>query len=159
MSLNSLTITFTSIILIAVCYQAIAQEKTTINRLEKRYTDFSPLSQYLYDSAYYESARQPAAFEYATFVYASNGVEVEAFMCHPKNLESKKWPVIIYNRGGTGNYGKLTDEIFPYFLELAQHGFLVVGSNYRFVGEQGKYDQLGGDDVKDLNNLVELVKA
>ncbi|MEQ9166938.1 MAG: prolyl oligopeptidase family serine peptidase [Fulvivirga sp.] len=128
-------------------------------KLTESYSDISPLGRYMYDSIFYESARTQSDFEYATFTYQSDEVDVEANLCEPRSLGDKKWPVIIYNRGGTGNFGKLTNEIFPYFYELAREGFIVVGTNYRFVNENGKYDELGGSDVKDVIQLVELVKS
>ncbi len=126
--------------------------------IETPYSDLSRLGKYLYDSLYYDSAINQQEHEFVTFQYKSDSLNVESYLCQSKNLHEKKWPVIFYNRGGTGNYGKLTNEIFPYFYELAREGFIVLGTNYRFVNENGKYDEIGGADVQDVINLIELVK-
>lgn len=150
---------FLSLVGVLLATQSAAQvlDKQKIESLTT-YSELSPLGKYLYDSIYYESARAPQDFDYITFTYKSDTLEVEGYLCQPRDLESKRWPVIFYNRGGTGNYGKLTNEIFPYFLELSKKGFIVVGSNYRFVNSQGKYDELGGSDVRDVINLINTVK-
>ncbi|HAA20786.1 MAG TPA: hypothetical protein DCP28_19240 [Cytophagales bacterium] len=127
--------------------------------LTAAYADISPLGQYLYDSASYEEARAQTDFEYLTFTYPSDTLQVEGYICKPRNVDTDRLPVIIYNRGGTGNYGKLTEEGFPYFSELAREGYLVVGSNYRFVGEYGKYDEAGGVEVNDVLNLYTFAQA
>ena len=124
---------------------------------DQPYSALNPFSKYLYDSVFYESSRKPAGFEYAEFNYNSDGVKVGGYACLPKDYTASKLPVIIYNRGGTGNFSKLTKAILPHFYEIARNGFIVIGTNYRFVGEQGKYDELGGADVDDVINLYQLV--
>lgn len=134
------------------------QSRKTI-KLIKPYTDISPTGKYLYDSLLYESARNQNNFEFSTFTYNSDGLSVEGYLCQPISATNKnKLPVIIYNRGGTGNYSKLTEEIFPYFYSLAKEGFVVIGSNYRFINEMGKHDELGGVEVNDVVNIYNLAK-
>lgn len=121
------------------------------------YDQVSDLVRYLYDSGTYERARNQQDYEFATFTYNSDGNQVEGFLCRPVKFRLQKIPVILYNRGGTGNYGKLTEADFPNFYYLAKQGFYVVASNYRYVGSRGKDDQLGGDDVNDVVNLYKLL--
>lgn len=122
------------------------------------YSEISGLGKYRHDSISYKKAQTQQEYIYEKFNYRSDGFEVEGYSCRPKNVGKDKVPVIIFNRGGTGNYGKLTEEDLPDFYWLASHGFAVYGSNYRFVGELGKVDQSGGDDVHDVIQLYELVE-
>lgn len=143
---------------VMITSQSLAQiQNKRVTHLSQSYDAISPLGKYLYDSLFYEEARTQQVYEYGTFSYFSDSISVEGYSCLPTSIKGKH-PVIIYNRGGTGNYGKLNDEIFPYFYELAKQGFLIYASNYRFVGKNGKYDELGGADVNDVLNLVQLVK-
>jgi len=150
---------FLSVWLAGIPFSIIAQvfDQQSV-QLHTPYDELDGYSRYLYDSSFYEEARIQQTHEYVTFTYRNDGLTIEGYSCRPKGQTQKKLPVIIYNRGGTGNFGKLTPDIFPYFYELAKEGFLVFGSNYRFVGDQGKYDELGGVDLLDLLELVRLVK-
>jgi dipeptidyl aminopeptidase/acylaminoacyl peptidase len=40
---------------------------------------------------------------------------------------------------------------------LAKNGFIVVASNYRYIGKKGKYDQIAGNDVDDVINLYKQI--
>jgi hypothetical protein len=50
-----------------------------------------------------------AGRDYYKIRYLSNGLEVVGFIVTPRK-KSKKYPVIIYNRGGNREYGKITKE-------------------------------------------------
>ncbi len=127
--------------------------------IKNPYQATSPLAKYRYDSLSYEKARSQTDYIYEKFNYKSDVFEIEGFACRPKKLEDKKIPVIIYNRGGTGNIGRLSEEDLPDFYWLAKNGFAVYASSYRFVGALGSVDQVGGDDVNDVINLYEIVKS
>lgn len=131
-----------------------------INQIEikKTYEEISPIGKYRYDSLSYEKARNQKKYVYETFNYKSDEFEVSGYLCRPKKTIGKKLPAIIYNRGGTGNFGSLSEEDLPDFYWLAKNGFAVYASNYRFVGEMGKIDQTGGDDVNDVLNLYEIIR-
>lgn len=131
---------------------------STSVEIKKPYQEISPLGKYRYDSLSYEEARKQKEYVYEKFNYKSDEFEIEGFSCRPKELGNKKIPVIIYNRGGTGNIGRLTAEDLPDFYWLAKNGFAVFASSYRFVGEMGKIDQAGGEDVNDVINLYEAIK-
>lgn len=117
------------------------------------------LVHYRYDSVSYEQAHTQKEFDFVRLFYNSDGYEVEAFICEPAADKKRKYPVIIYNRGGTGNYGKISESDFPDFYWLAKRGFIVIASNYRFTGENGPRDQLGGDEIADVINLHRLLPS
>ncbi|WP_347926021.1 prolyl oligopeptidase family serine peptidase [Pontimicrobium sp. SW4] len=136
-------------------------QSSLINVLEEKiktpYEETSNISKYRYDSISYEATRKQNDYIFESFKYKSDNLKIEGFLCRPRNVSNKKIPVIIYNRGGTGNFGKVTEEDFPDFYALAKEGFVVFASNYRYVGKNGFYDQLGGDDINDVVNLYKTL--
>lgn len=148
-------------ILFFVCTQVFSQSGIyNVNQIEikKTYKELSPLGKYRYDSLSYKKARNQKDYVFETFNYKSDDFEISGYLCRPKKTTGKKTPAIIYNRGGTGNFGRLSEEDLPDFYQLAKNGFAVYASNYRFVGKMGKIDQNGGDDINDVINLYEIVK-
>jgi len=115
-----------------------------------RQTDFY---KWYYDSVYYETARQTSSYECIKLIYRSDTASVEAWLYKPVQITGKKLPVIIYNRGGMGNFGNLEETNLVDFFKMAQAGYLVIASKTRFSGVNGKYDQHGGIDVDDIVNL------
>ena len=82
--------------------------------------------------------------------YESDGLSVQGYFATPVNLQNKL-PVIIWNRGGSGNDGKIDDFLAKgMFGEIASWGYSVLASNYR------EKDEFGGSDVNDILNLISL---
>jgi len=102
-----------------------------------------------------------------TFKYNVDGVVVDGFLIYPENVQ-KPLPTIIYNRGGNSHYGRVVfGKMMFDLMPLAEEGFVVIGSQYRWSGERkhvdefiadGKEDQFGGVDVKDVLALVPIIK-
>lgn len=101
--------------------------------------------------------------ECSAITYESDGLTISGWMMVPKGKPDTKYPVLIYNRGGNGSFGALDfallmTNVFPY----AEHGFIVLASQYRGVPETDPKrfgtDQFGGDDVRDVTRLIELAK-
>ncbi len=91
--------------------------------------------------------------------YMSDGLKVVGYIWKPKNSEGKKLPVIIFNRGGNREQGKLSPWMREGFYYFVSNGFVVIGSQYRGVdGGEGK-DEYGGADVRDVMNLIPLAKS
>lgn len=97
--------------------------------------------------------------------YLSNGLKIEAFAAIPK--KKKKYPVIVFNRGGNRNFNALglfrSREnkgigVVSYFSYLASKGYVVIGCNYRGGGNSEGKDQFGGEDVNDVLALLDVVK-
>lgn len=94
-----------------------------------------------------------------TFNYRVDGNLVKGFVIKPKSA-SKKLPVLIYNRGGNGNYGgvvfgSMMDKLFP----IANEGFVIIGSQYRgtFTRDSPIQDEFGGKDVNDVAALLKFI--
>ncbi|MFZ1321370.1 MAG: prolyl oligopeptidase family serine peptidase [Ignavibacteria bacterium] len=82
--------------------------------------------------------------------YDSDGIEVEGYFAKPKNIE-KKLPLIIWNRGGHENDGRIDEFIAKgMFGEIVSWGYTVLASQYR------DEDEFGGKDINDILNLMKL---
>ena len=85
--------------------------------------------------------------------YKSDDCEVVGYIAAPIDYLEKKYPVLIWNRGGNQEFGKLKemDIAMP-----ASMGFVVLASQYRGNdGGTGK-EQFGGDDVNDVIKLIDI---
>lgn len=94
------------------------------------------------------------------YTYLSDGLTIAGFMWVPKNID-RSLPLIVWNRGGTGEYGSTGELIGTAYTttacDLAKNGAIVVGSEYRGgVGSEGN-DECGGADLHDVVVLKELV--
>lgn len=93
--------------------------------------------------------------------YRVDGNTVKGYVIQPKQSESKL-PVLIYNRGGNGNFGgvvfgSMMHNLFP----IANEGFVIVGSQYRetFIKSTLLRDEFGGQDVKDVTALIDIIPS
>ncbi|WP_415837718.1 alpha/beta hydrolase family protein, partial [Shewanella livingstonensis] len=83
------------------------------------------------------------------------------YIIKPKiNLE--KLPVLVYNRGGNGNFGgvvfgSMMQNLFP----IANEGFVIIGSQYRgtFTKNPSAHDEFGGSDVNDVTALLDYIPS
>lgn len=93
-----------------------------------------------------------SAFNCRIFSYSSDDQIVMAYVIRPRMMDaSGKLPLLVYNRGGNGNYGRLDPlQVFMKLLPLAKSGFMVVASQYRDA------DEFGGNDVGDVMRLIDL---
>ena len=120
----------------------------------------------------YEEARTQKEFEVLEITYASDGLSVRGMLIKPKARGTRKWPAIIFNRGGNGDLGRITDngqpcgsmsntsclDVADLYL-LAKAGFVVIASDYRYQGATVKRDEWGGVEVDDVLNLVPVLKS
>ncbi len=89
--------------------------------------------------------------------YISDGLKVKGYIAYPKENEGKKFPCIIWNRGGYENKGAI-DKFTArgMYGQIASWGYVVFASQYRGnAGSEGK-EELGGNDVNDILNLISL---
>lgn len=83
--------------------------------------------------------------------YESDSQKVRGLLVEPK--KEGKYPVVIFNRGGNRDFGKLTvATLIMYTSKLAEQGYVIIGSNYR------EKDEFGGAEINDVLNLTETVK-
>jgi len=119
----------------------------------------------------YEEARAQKEFDVLEITYASDGLQVRGMLIKPKAPGTRRWPAIIFNRGGNGELGRITDNGQPCGLantscldivdlyQFAKAGFVVIASDYRYQGATAKRDQWGGVEVDDVLNLVPSLKS
>lgn len=91
--------------------------------------------------------------------YESDGLVITGLMALPKVLGDAH-KVLVYNRGGSREYGKLTVlNVLRSMVPFAKDGMLVFASNYRGnAGSEGK-EEFGGRDVRDVLRLLEIAKG
>lgn len=87
--------------------------------------------------------------------YKSDSLLVNGIVAEPKR--SGKFPVVIFNRGGNKEIGKVAKgrTLFTLVLtasKLAHEGFVLIASCYR------ENDEFGGKDINDVLILTETVK-
>jgi dipeptidyl aminopeptidase/acylaminoacyl peptidase len=92
--------------------------------------------------------------------YESDGLRVTGLTCFPKNQPAAQLPILIYNRGGNREYGKLTLlSVMRSMVPFARAGYLVYASNYRGNGGGEGQEEFGGADVNDIVNLAAIAKT
>jgi dipeptidyl aminopeptidase/acylaminoacyl peptidase len=91
-------------------------------------------------------------------VYQSDGLKVKGYLAYPMD-ETKRYPCVIWNRGGAKNSGAIDSfTARGMFGQIASWGFVVFASQYRGnAGGEGK-EQLGGEEINDILNLVTIAK-
>lgn len=91
------------------------------------------------------------SLDFYFITYESDGLQVNGLLIEPKKVG--KYPVVIFNRGGNRDFGRLTvSTMIMYTSKLADQGYVIIGSNYR------KNDEFGGIEINDVLNLTETVK-
>lgn len=104
------------------------------------------------------NSKLSAGIECYKIKYLSDGLKVVGFVLKPKD-ESRKYPVMIFNRGGNRDFGKITTKSLKYLIYLSSTNYVVLASQYRGNdGGQGK-EEFGGKDVNDVLNLIAVAKS
>jgi len=137
-----------------------------------KYESLDEFGQSYFPPAVYEEARTQKEFDILEITYSSDGLPVRGLLIKPKAPGLQKWPAIIFNRGGNGDLGRITDNGQPCggmtntscldvadLLLLAKAGFVVIASDYRYRGATVKRDEWGGVEVDDVLNLVPALKS
>lgn len=121
--------------------------------------------------AVYEEVRMQTESDILEFTYSSDGLGVRGILIRPKAPGIRKWPAILFNRGGNGELGSIIDNGLPCGLantscldivdlyQFAKAGFVVIASDYRYQGVTVKRDEWGGVEVDDVLNLVPTLKS
>ncbi len=82
--------------------------------------------------------------------YNSDGYIVEGYTAEPKD-KSKKYPLILWNRGGDFKNGRLDNFLATGILgEIASWGYVAVSSQYR------NEDEFGGKEINDVLNVLKI---
>ena len=115
------------------------------------------------EAMYQASVNSVAALHDVTvsaMVYDSDGLKVTGIEVLPLLQPGEKIPLLIYNRGGSGDYGMLSPgqvtALMAPFAHKRRMG--VLASNYRGNGGSEGAEGWGGSDVRDVLNLIDLGK-
>jgi dipeptidyl aminopeptidase/acylaminoacyl peptidase len=111
-----------------------------------------------YPKEVYDRAINDPKFIMEKLTYSSQKLKVIAYLYKPKDLQGQKYPAIIYNRGSYIR-GDIGYELAPFLHRLAREGFVIVVPMYRGSDGSGGRDEMGGDDVNDLLNVLPLAKS
>lgn len=91
-----------------------------------------------------------------TFLYDVSSKKVSGFIVVPKDVK-RPLPVILFNRGGTGDYGLIPKgRLFTRIADIAKWGYIVVGTQYTGNSLSEGLDERGGPS--DLESIFELKK-
>lgn len=88
--------------------------------------------------------------------YASEGLKINGFMFVPTSGKGP-FPAVIFNRGGTADWAKITFWEILEFYRLAEQGYVVVASFLRGVGGSDGEAELGDGDIHDTLSLLPLL--
>jgi dipeptidyl aminopeptidase/acylaminoacyl peptidase len=88
--------------------------------------------------------------------YLSGGLKVHGYIAYP-NDQSKKYPCVMWNRGGYENNGVIDQfSARGMFGLIASWGYVVFASQYRGNARSEGKDEIGGRDVNDILNIMAL---
>ena len=88
--------------------------------------------------------------------YLSDGLKIPGYVAYP-NDQSKKYPCIIWNRGGHENKGVIDQfSARGMFGQIASWGYVVFASQYRGNARSEGKEKVGGSDINDILNLIPL---
>lgn len=120
---------------------------------------FSELRAALQTESEFRRRRAYDGFRCERITYASDGLKVAAYIWRPENIDGKRLPLIIFNRGGGQEVGKLAPWDRDGFYDFLESGFVVIGSQYRGNDGGEGHDEEGGAEVRDIANLVPLARS
>ena len=122
--------------------------------LDREIINLTDQQQKMIDSGWGKGVLENTVVEKIT--YLSDGLKVKGYIAYPKD-DSKKYPCVIWCRGGVGNTGSI-DKFTArgIYGQLASWGYCVFASQYRGNDDGEGYDDFGGDDVNDILNLIPL---
>ena len=85
--------------------------------------------------------------------YLSNGLKISGYIAKPSS-PNKKYPCLIYCRGGNRDYGALNSFELFYLQRMAAWGYVVIATQYRGGPDSEGKDEFGGADINDVLNLL-----
>lgn len=106
----------------------------------------------------FDHRRSYEGFTCERISYASDGLKVTGYIWRPANVEGKRLPLIIFNRGGGQEISKLAPWDRDGFFDFVDSGFVVIGSQYRGNDGGEGHDEEGGAEVRDILNLIPLAR-
>lgn len=89
--------------------------------------------------------------------YLSDGLKTLGYIGYPTHHENRKFPCLIWNRGGYADSGTIDEfNARGIFGKIASWGYVVFASQYRGSSGSEGVDEFGGLDLNDVLNLIPL---
>lgn len=123
------------------------------------YEEQSTFMRRFYSKEDYDSEKSNPSTVCSRITYSSDGLRVIGYLVRPRRDEGKRYPIIIYNRGGFLDRGKVETWNLVDFKSLSDAGFIVLASQYRGNDGGEGHEELGGADLDDVTNLIKLAHA
>ncbi|MCU0427750.1 MAG: prolyl oligopeptidase family serine peptidase [Candidatus Kapabacteria bacterium] len=100
-----------------------------------------------------------AAVQMHELTYWSEGLRIKAYLGLP-SAEAQPMPALVFNAGGTGERGALSDMTAAATVGLyASWGYAVIASQYRGRGGSEGTEEWGAGDVDDAMNALALLRS
>ncbi len=85
-----------------------------------------------------------------------DNLKLRGFLFEPK--KKGIYPVLIYNRGGNGDFGVVDPNFLAEYLsKIANKGYVIIGSQLRGTSFTEGQDEFGGKDVNDVLSLLDII--
>ncbi|MEZ4756417.1 MAG: prolyl oligopeptidase family serine peptidase [Flavobacteriales bacterium] len=141
------------IIILFLSYFCFSQDGTILEEEIYSLTDSMINSRIEYYPSLRENCRTVTC---KRIIYQSDSIPVKGYLVQPK--DTGFYPCIIFNRGGHGEFGEMTDAFTARLIEYSAMGFVVIATQYRggCKGCKGK-DEAGGKDINDVMNLFKVI--
>lgn len=110
----------------------------------------------VFDKSTFDRFHQGETVKVERIQYPSDGLNIKGFLIHPKDT-SKRYPLIVFNRGGTLQWSRITFWEILEFCRLAEQGYVIAASYFRGCGGSEGTDSLGDGAVRDVLRMIELV--
>lgn len=108
----------------------------------------------LYRQDDYDRWLQGRTIAISRIVYRNDGLAIRGLLLEPR--APGRHPVLIFNHGGVGQWGRI---ILPDILEmsrLAERGYIVLASTFRGEGGSEGRPDMGGGDIDDALALIDV---
>lgn len=105
----------------------------------------------------YATALADTRYVFEQFTYVSDGLTVGAYVYRPRVTPRNPQPVIVFNRGSFTRPNGFAGDMLVMAHRYAQAGFVTVAPHYRGSNGWEGRDELGGADLHDLMNIVEVL--
>lgn len=120
------------------------------------YDETSAFTRRYYSREAYTAAARSTTVDCLRIQYISHGLRVVGYIVKPRNTGDTRHPVIVYNRGGFRDIGKIDTWNLLDFYGFASQGFVVLASQYRGNDGGEGVDEVGGADIDDVMSLSQM---
>lgn len=107
---------------------------------------------------HYEAFKKDTSLCWKKIRYTVDNLSIVGFTITPHLKPNKKYPAIVYNRGGIGEIGKVGLIEYPLFKYFTDRGYVIFASQYRGVDGGDGIDQFGGNDINDILEITRIAQ-